>query len=380
MDAAGGGKGYPILTRKEIVVMIPRYTLPFLVLMVAIQNCQSGRNGGLSDETADPIAEAFDRYADLEPVRHEANPDLEQWVDYFYSTSDCKCVLGGEYFISVKDQYPGSRNLMISLQGGGGCWPGMEECKEEVTRDDIYTTWYTTELANALEEEWNEILIPYCDGSVYLGDSEVDYNGDGSVDHWHWGLRASTAGILLAKKNFPELDKIFITGCSAGGYGTFTVTRLVRHQYPGAKIYVLNESGPGLFNPDEPNTWKTIGQAWNSDLLIPAGCTSCEDQLIYWYDTMLENDSNLRIGLYSSYEDEVVGEEYLAMTGEDFRELLLTSSGYLNEKYPDQFKRFFIAGDSHCVEEHEYQIEGIRYWDWVLAFLTDNDLWMDLLE
>ncbi|MFO7935635.1 MAG: pectin acetylesterase-family hydrolase [Bacteroidales bacterium] len=355
----------------------------FIVLLIPVslvlQNCQSGKERDPADENTDPIAMAFDQYASIESIRSESNPLLEGWVDHFFSKSDCRCIFNGEFFISLKNSYPESRNLMISLQGGGACWPGLEECKEEVFAEDIYTSLFTTLLDEELEEEWNQLLIPYCDGSVYAGDHEADYDGDGRVDHWHWGLRAGVAGLTLAKKSFPELEKVFITGCSAGGYGTFTVARLVRHQYPGARIYVLNESGPGLF-PEDNETWSAIRQAWKLDPMIPGGCSPCGNQMIYWYDPMLENDGNLKIGLYSSYEDEVIGEEYLGMDPLDFRDLLLTSSGSLNEKYPDRFKRFFISGNSHCVEDHEYQIDGMRYRDWVLSLLNDSDQWKDLLE
>jgi hypothetical protein len=269
---------------------------------------------------------------------------------------------------------------MITLQGGGASWPGLEDCKEQVFKDDIFTTEFAAALAEELDEEWNGLLIPYCDGSVYMGDNAADYDGDGIVDHWHWGFRASSAGVALATGTFPELKKVFITGCSAGGYGTFTVARLVRFYYPGARIYILNESGPGLMNPDDLETWNSIKDAWNLEQFIPDDCKPCDGQIIYFYDEMLKNDRNLKIGLYSSYRDAVFWEEYLAMEPEDYESLLLETTGYLNEKYPEQFKRFIINGESHCVEDHEYEIDGVSYWDWVLRFMQDSDDWHDLLE
>ena len=135
---------------------------------------------------------------------------------------------------------------MITLQGGGASWPGLEDCKEEGNEDDVFTSEFATELAEKLGQEWNHVMIPYCDGSIYMGDLAADYDEDGFVDHWHWGFRASSAGVALAVKNFPELKNIFITGCSAGGYGTIPLARLIQYHYPEANIYVLNESGPGL--------------------------------------------------------------------------------------------------------------------------------------
>lgn len=323
---------------------------------------------------------SMDKYADIIPVRNTPSSELEGWINYYFSRSDCRCIFDGEYFVSVNVAYPDSRNLMITLQGGGASWPGLEECKEEVYEKDVYTTEFTTELAERLDQKWNQILIPYCDGSIYMGDNAADYDEDGDVDHWHWGFRASSAGVALAAKKFPDLERIFITGCSAGGYGTIVLARLIQLNYPEANIYVLNESGPGLFHPKDRETWDRIKNAWTLDQLLPSDCESCDGELIYMYEDLLKNNSKLRIGLYSSYEDFVIAEEYLHMTPEDFRSLLLSASGYLNGKYPDNFKRFFINGNSHCVEDRNYQINGTIYWDWICGLLTDNEQWIDKLE
>ena len=106
----------------------------------------------------------------------------------------------------------------------------------------------------------------------------------------------------------------------------------------------------------------------------------CDGELIYLYDDLMQNNPNLKIGLYSSYEDFVIAQEYLMMTPGGFKNLLLSTSGHLKEKYPDQFKRFYINGDSHCVEDRDYQINGTTYWDWVIGLMTEGEQWTDLLE
>lgn len=322
----------------------------------------------------------LEKYTELKPVRSIANPHLEGWTNHFFDKSDCRCILGGDYLISSSQPYPESKKLMISLQGGGASWPGLEECKESSDPEDVFTAEFTMKLARRLGEEWNQLLIPYCDGSVYTGDHAADYDGDGKADHWHWGLRAASAGVGFAKRNFIEPEEILVTGCSAGGYGSFILTRLLRHHFPQAMIYVINESGPGLFNPTDEKTWESIRQAWNYEAVVPQGCEACENQIFHWYEHLLEGDSKLHIGLYCSYEDFVFTDEYLMMSPSDFRDLLMGVSTSLHEKYPDQFKRFFIKGDSHCVEDRDYSIQGITNWEWVLAMMQQTESWKDLLE
>jgi hypothetical protein len=366
---------------KTDVKLIMRFSfLVLFIFMWSILNGQSHNKGYLTNASIDTTAFSLDKYAHIKPLRSTPSKEIPGWANYFFARSDCRCIFDGEYFVSVNAAYPDSRNLMITLQGGGASWPGLEDCKEEVNEDDLYTAEFAIELADRLGQKWNQVLIPYCDGSIYMGDRAADYDKDGVVDHWHWGFRAGAAGVALAVQHFPDLEKIFITGCSAGGYGTIMITRLIQHNYPEASIYVLNESGPGLFHPEDKETWDRIKKAWNLDQLLPKDCRPCDGELIYLYEELLKNNRKLKIGLYSSYEDFVIAEEYLRMTPEDFTTLLLSASGYLSEKFPDQFKRFFILGDSHCVDDREYQINGISYWDWVLQLMTDSGQWLDLLE
>jgi hypothetical protein len=351
-----------------------------IILMFLLAAGMPGCHGVRKDQQDASTGLILEKYSDVKPIRSVPNPYLEGWTDHLYDSSDCRCILGGSYLISSSRPYPESTKLMISLEGGGASWPGLEDCKETADPEDVFTAEFTMELADRLGEEWNQLFIPYCDGSVYTGDHAADYDGDGTVDHWHWGLRAASAGVGFARRNFREPEEILVTGCSAGGYGTFMVSRLLRHHFPDAMIYVLNVSGPGLFNPDDPDTLKNIKEAWNYSAVIPEGCDACRDQIFPWYEQLLEGDNNLRIGLYSSYEDFVFTDEYLMMPPPDFRELLVGLTGSLHEKYPDQFKRFFIKGDSHCAEDLSYQIDGISFWEWSMALLQHKDTWTDLLE
>ena len=324
------------------------------------------------------ITPYFDGYENVRPVRIESSAVLEGWKNYYFSKEDCQCVYGDEFFISIEETTLQTGNLMISLQGGGACWPGKVRCKPTVTPEDVQTSAFTTALKEALPDDWNQVVIPYCDGSVYMGDNKLDYDGDQETDHWHNGLRNSKAALTLTKEKFPNLSKIFLTGCSAGGYGTIIQLRLLRQLYPDANIYVLNESGPGLMRPDT-DYWNLIDSSWNLSDIMPEGCSTCKGQLIYWYKELLK-DPKVKIGLYSAYRDHIIGESFLEMDPADFEALLLKHSGELNNKYPDQFKRYFIKGNSHCIDDRSYVVKGVKYWDWVLAFLTDSENWQDVLE
>ena len=95
---------------------------------------------------------------------------------------------------------------------------------------------------------------------------------------------------------------------------------------------------------------------------------------------MLRYDQKLKIGLYSSYEDEVISEEFLKMNPRKYKKHLKSSSGKINSAYPEKFKRFFIKGNSHCVEDFEHEIKGTSLNEWIGQLITDDPGWKDLLE
>ncbi|WP_020530107.1 pectin acetylesterase-family hydrolase [Flexithrix dorotheae] len=333
---------------------------------------------GLLLFSCSPNKSLFKRYGEITPVSTKENAKFASWQNFYFSPEDCKCVNGGAYFIAIKDAPSQTGNLMISLQGGGACWPGLLRCKQTTIENDVRISNFTSQLDERLAEDWNKVVIPYCDGSIYMGDSEKDYDSDYEIDHWHNGLKISVAAIKLVKEKYPNISIIFLTGCSAGGYGTIIQLRLIRELYPKTSIFVLNESGPGLLRPDQ-KFWEMIVKSWNFNQLVPKNCEKCKGQLIYWYQDMLK-DPKIKIGLYSAYMDEVIGQKFLNLEPEGYKSLLLSTSDDLNSKYPNQFKRFFINGNSHCVKDRDYQVNGIKYWDWVLAFINEQENWKDILE
>mgnify|MGYP006276500911 FL=1 len=336
-----------------------------------------------SNEIEAPISKALNRlpldeYESLTYIQKQSADD--GWENYYYQVKDVQCVFGDKYFIASK-KGPKSENLVVILQGGGACWPGMEEdmCKQEVDEGEIQDMGeYYSERPGMLD--WNMIIAPYCDGSLYAGDKAADYDNDGTTDYFHYGRRVASALANLSKEVYPEVEKLVITGCSAGGYGTFAVSLYMRKKYPNAKLYILNESGPGIFNPYDTATWHLVRDTWNLDPIIPKDCEACENQMLFWYEWMLERDPNLKIGLYSSYQDYVIAEEYLKMGQETFQAYLLETTNMIRGPFPDRFNRFFIHGDSHCVEDIEYEINGVTYASWAEMMINDSPGWKDLLE
>jgi hypothetical protein len=321
----------------------------------------------------------IDKYMGITFKEQFPNPDDPEWDIYYYDKTNCKCIFEDEFYIAAREK-PDNSNVIFMMSGGGACWPGQNDCTSKPQKIVSSNDNLTSNHPNNPVAGWDVVWVPYCDGSIHAGDSNADYDRDGDIDHWHWGLKNTSAAVTLMQKLFPAPDKILITGCSAGGYGTFIATMLIRLVYPDAKLYVVNEAGPGLFNPDKPETWQLIKDTWNMEPLLPRDCPECHDQMIYLYKWMLARDDNLKIGLFSSYRDEVIGGNYLGMAPLAFEKLLVKESGALRQLFPDTFKRYFINGSRHCVFDYRYKVNGISIIDWIDHLVNDETQWADVLE
>ena len=330
---------------------------------------------------------AFNKYLN-NPPSYSDMVHTAAWDVYFFKSEDFQCVQRGDYNLFVHKGGEADKTVLW-LQAGGECWPG-HACGGTSPAtvdafDKLLTELNQTPFGPVMPDAqnplaaWNYIFVPSCDGSFHFGDSEADYDGDGNIDHYHNGLRQSTAAITLMKKFFPDSQKILIAGNSTGGYGTFGITPVVRLAYPDANLYVLNDSGPGIFSSKEPAIWPLMIKTWNLDPLLPQDCTQCHEQLIYLYNWLLARDSKLKIGLFSSYQDATVSPE-MGMSGAENEARLRELTGQIHQDHADTFKRFLIKGDSHTITNYNLSVDGVSIWNWVGYLVNDDSKWADLSE
>ena len=333
---------------------------------------------------------AFNRYLGS-PIAHDNVHHLGAWDGYIFTGSETQCVFGGHYGILAHAGAEADKTVFW-LQPGEECWPDHPNCGKSTGQiTDEQAMAYIARGANSSPfgpvspdrdnpiAKWNYILVPTCDGSFHFGDAAVDYDGDGVPDHFHNGLRQTSAAVSLMKQLFPNSRKILIDGSSNGGYGTFGATPIVRLAFPDAQLYVLDDSGPGLFRPEEPALWPVLVKTWNLASMLPPDCAQCQNQLVYLFDWMLDHDTQLKIGMYSSYQDAVVS-QVVGMSGPENEQLLRTATSQIHQNHPETFKRYFIKGDSHCIADYYNRVNGVTVWMWLDAFIHDRPSWNDILE
>ncbi len=309
------------------------------------------------------------------------------------------CLWGEGYRASIRDM--GSENLLIYLEGGGACRTGL--CAANTTAgcdpqaDPLCSAIASSGIldenaATNVVASWNVVYVPYCDGSVHSGDNELqttDALGQPAT-RYHRGLRNLTAALDLAKAHFPNPKRILLAGSSAGGYGTIMGTALARFEYPETDLIVFNDAGVGL-TPPEPGLTEMKNE-WKFEQFIPSSCAECAGgnftAVIGWG---LENDPSLRVSMFSSYEDGVIGGVFFGITGAEFKSQLLQKTGGLHDAYPERAKRFFINGTEHTalilntgdgatLGGYLDVSEGVSLSEWNRAFVDDTAGWVDHLE
>jgi hypothetical protein len=88
------------------------------------------------------------------------------------------CIAGTDYSVFTRKGDP--KKLLIFLQGGGACWQGFYNCNVQAEAqyppaDGPFPGVFdpTMQKANPFAD-YSVVYMPYCDGSTFGGDNDVD--------------------------------------------------------------------------------------------------------------------------------------------------------------------------------------------------------------
>lgn len=303
---------------------------------------------------------------------------------YTFAQSDAgpTCIFGTPYRVSVRDV--GASDLLIFLEGGGACWSDLCAAKENAGSGVLPIAWTDPAVERNPLAALNVVFASYCDGSVFSGDNVI-IDSTGAVVRRHRGLANLSAALGVAKTRFPNPSRIVLAGTSAGGYGTILGTAVVRLAYPDVPLFVINDAGLGLTNPEDPSVIDAAVDEWKVSSLIPASCAGCLESgqftsVVGWG---LDHDPTLRVAYFSAYRDAIISGVFLNMEGEAFETLMLAETDKLHAAHPDRFERFFVEGSAHTAVLAGYYdatLDGTLLTDWIVAMLDGSPVWRDLLE
>jgi len=182
------------------------------------------------------------------------------------------CGNGSQYKFWYYDS-PTSNNMVVMFEGGGACWDydtcsgraGVLGASNPNGLADNYidgmAARYVSPILNGADpglpfrskrniatNGWDVVYMPYCTGDVHTGNSVatyVDQTGANPPIVWHHaGFTNTQAAATFLHGRFPSVNKLLVTGFSAGGVGTATEYYTMRRTLLPAKGYSLNDSGP----------------------------------------------------------------------------------------------------------------------------------------
>lgn len=209
---------------------------------------------------------------------------------------DAVCGNGSQYKFFVRNT--GSPNVLFFFEGGGACWD-YDTCSGRagvlgaanpngITDDYMqqFTAQYVSPIVNGADpglpfrsrtdlptKDWNIVYLPYCTGDVHVGNNVKTYADPTGVEPpltWHHnGYENTLAAVNHAHAMFPNVQKLLVTGFSAGGTATSAAYYFVRQGMSPQKGYFLNDSGPiypaASASSNSKPLHTTIRQSWALD-------------------------------------------------------------------------------------------------------------------
>lgn len=227
----------------------------------------------------------------------------------------------------------------------------------------------------------NVAYLPYCDGSIFSGDQDVDTDDDGTDDRFHRGLHNLSAALDVTANSYPAPSKILLTG-NSGGFGTDYALPLVRKLYPDVPIELINDSGVGIA---APGFSEQLNEEWNAGAFLPASCVTClgeDGHLTDYHKYQLEEDDKLRMGFMSTKQDTVIADIFLRIGGPAFEAELILEMQELEEAYPDRFRSLIADGNSHTFIQAQFvlPVGGTTVRQWVADMLSGSADWVSVSD
>jgi hypothetical protein len=305
------------------------------------------------------------------------------------------CSNGSQYRFWYYDS-PTSTDLLISFEGGGACWD-YETCSGQagllgaanpngIPTDYItqFKATYVSPIVNGADpgippfrsktniatNGWDVVYMPYCTGDVHVGNRVVTYTDptgqNPPIVFRHNGFNNTVAALNFLHTRFPSINKLLVTGFSAGGVASSAVFYQARRTLvPANKAYLLNDSGPIFPAPNATYNSRPlhdlISAQWNLASLYSQLAASFNpndfgsinamvatefpsDRLAY---TAYSSDYNFSRFSYERFFPGITQAGVLQKWRQDQTNLINQIKNYSNYSYHVPWHR--PINDSHCV-------------------------------
>jgi hypothetical protein len=323
----------------------------------------------------------------------------------FIRVKGTQCADGKESGFSIMYR-KGAKNLFLYLDGGGACW-SKATCEKgtaaTLTDEPHYEGPYFKQdpkslngwadlnnPGNPIGQGHHFVRVPYCTGDIFMGDKVTDYGTAAKPNVVrHVGYRNLTLVLAEIQKRFPDPDRIFYMGTSAGGLGATYNLHQLRGVYPRTKVFALNDGGLPFKTPFVPEAnLEELYTTWGAHQTNPAHSTWARERgenlasAIVAYNQ--KEFPDVSYGFISSYKDwtmtlfarmlsagsftTAVKKIMISLADEEFTKAPNSKVFYL-----DDYWHGYASKDPNTVVS-----KGVKLSDWVAAGVADAHGWADV--
>ena len=219
--------------------------------------------------------------------------------------------------------------------------------------------------------------IPEAAAEAGVTDKTVTVNFNGFTN-------ASTV-LQWVYDNYVAPSQVFVTGCSAGGYGAINHAAYIMKNYGDTRVVMLADASTGV----TPKAWEGLG-TWNTIGNLPdfipalADVTSEKYTATYHvkqlakffpentfaeYNTFLDQ---VQVGFYGLQTGRPVDATNFIEVGTEWAKVLLGNIYGMEATLPN-FYNYMPGGMVHCItplpETYTYTVQGVPFVDWVASLL-----------
>ncbi len=280
-----------------------------------------------------------------------------------------------------------SNDVLLFFAGGGACWD-VNTCfvlrsavhlDENVGEAVVLGEAQASALRVFLDRDDPDnafpdasyVYVPYCTGDVHAGTRVATYEALGMTRMVHH-VGATNTDLILSRMRatWSEAERVWVTGVSAGGYGTTMHWWRVAEAFPAARVDALSDSGL----PIAPSAARMaeMRSAWAPR--FPPGCAECETEmgfagLLPHYAATRPEDA--QYGLLAYTHDGVIG-LYFDRDGAAVERAL----GALRTAAPPSQRTFYVDGVDHVLSPMPALTrDGVSIADFVRRFATRDPTW-----
>jgi len=313
-----------------------------------------------------------------DPFPASAGDGSWQWVD----VEGTQCMNGKQTGVYIRYSQNGNKNLGIYLYGGGACFNALT-CTTASTQNphpgDMGSKGIFEPRTDNPLYDYNWVTVPYCTGDVHAGQAEKRI---GLADRRFSGAANLQLIVDMAVLTFTDAATLFVTGESAGGFGSLAVYPAIRANFPNARGVLMDDSGQILddeyLQPCLVEEWR---QAWNINANLPSDCPCNNDKgdLVSAWAYGRKKYPQDSFSLISSVNDVVIS-TFFSFGDDNCSALVPVGFNKMHEGLEALASTgvniFMIPGAGHTHTSHaefySREVDGIYLYEWI-AKLIDPD-------